>query len=917
MADAKVKDAKKAKDDFNNKPEVRQLYKQIRDIQAKQLKIHKEFELTFRKSNTTANTSTTAIDKIHNQSMQENENLVNQRTNMLVLLNDLMHESSIASMQTDKRYLYTIEYKNNNTKSKLFANEDIKYKEVVEAKPTSSNDGLKNLKDVGKTVLRKVQSIGNKVAKIANNKLDTLVNKSEAEKYFSIKKATAEQERDITKINAETNKTIIEEERDITKLGLEEAQANQIIQMGKINIKKAHNVLDSETSSGMRGGSNDINQRLKFLANINDINKLEYSDLIVVEYSTTNTAEIDKNITSYENGPLDFYQYIANFQEYIKNNNEGINMNYADRTKDRSLLVKKYPIHKYFTEFNKNMGFDYKSIRKAYLKDSVLYTSMVNYYDMRLGKFLTEFQNYKNNKNLDLNLTSMQRMQNWFNTKTFSSWFVFQNYYGFIFIIIFMLSLFFINLNTFTTFINSVYQRKMSLEPNIIDDSMYKGYAEIYSLNIMGREQYYEINTMVKFILYTLLFFLVVSINLWYLSDSLQGRLRVFNFIPIPYYSTAELYIFDKRANFVMYYGLIILIFAIIFNILYYLFVFSQSDVFKMRYESNEALQDLYKEMDIDLLKYLLDNNIQEIDGERLNTIDLKLAYWMYGGTEEELDKRIGKTIAIIPASTQAEKDASENKKNAYGAIQTLINGYQSTDYTAKEDILSYATNRYNEAATTDAAVDNRNTDVTTNVSETKKKRFKILLTVLFVKHYIGPKYKNSFSNIIDIQTDPLPNVFLYSKHQYLDGVLPQNYESVIPNHSSTFAIIKKPPDNFKTKKCNQGDNRYFCSTSSDLSKYTLSDTDANFKSEYRGIYTRIQQQRRKIKSQDSAIMYRIDIILSFVFMLLLGLSLVQIFLWLFFDNIDVYETLFIRYKSKLDSIIQIIVVVIILIVIL
>jgi hypothetical protein len=725
------------------------------------------------------NTTNVADDNNTNEMIQKDADAANQQTNMLVLLNNLINETSIVSMLSDKRYLYTIQVKNknkNNTYTNVFKNEEI---ENIDTKSDDDNDG---------------------------KPIDAAV---------------------ITPVSEEINN-----EGDTTK---------------------------------QFGGENDNNQRLNFKIQIKDINQLEYDNIYIVEYRTDNIEEIDKFFEGFSLNDFsinDLYQYIANFQKYIEKNNEGKNMDFADRTKDRSLLVKRYPIHQYFTTFNKNNGLDYKGVKNAYVNGDKLYIKAIKFYEKRLDAFLQKLENYRSSNNENTG---------WFNTKGIDLWYTMVNHYGFIIIIIILIILFVLHLSTFTSFINSVYQRKLSLQPSIIDDSMYAGYADIANVYMPALgEMYYERIAMATFLAYFLLFIFVVLINLWYISDALQGRMRVWNFIPLHWIitSTHELYIFDKRANFVMYYGLMILIFIIIVNILYYLIIFNtQSDTFKTRYESNKELQELYENIDKDLLKYLLDNNIEEVDGVKLNTIDLKLAHWMYGGTVQQLETRIGRTNP--------------------------------------------------EAA---------------DMENTKKKRFKILLTVVFVKHYVGPKYKKELSNITDIEEDPLPNVFLYSRSQLLDGVLPQRYDKVV--FGNTLDIINRPPEDLRNaiaaKKTNKDDenfcknigDQFYCGAGNKNNDFSFLDGNTlllneYFNKNYQQVYRSIQDARRKIRSQDSAILYRVDVILSFIFMLLIGFCLLQIFLWLFFDNIDVYEIFFIKHKSKLQTIFQIIVVVVILIVIL
>lgn len=745
------------------------------------------------------------------------EDNVNERTNMLVLLNDLINETSIISTQTDRRYLYTMEYKlDKNQNMKVFENEDIKEVEptFIEKQKETASKTVENALNVGKKTSRIVQDVGNKIGRIFNNKLTKAENKSKVEAESSTKLARAQEEAKIAQ--AETAENLVKREENLSLLP-QSAQAG--------------------------GQSDDLNTKLSFIISKDDIDKIIYKDLIIVQYSTKNTEEIDKNLTPYDYSKAGFYQYIANFQEYIKNNKEGKNMNYADRTKDRSLLVKRYPIHQYFNVFNKNNGFDYKGIKATYLADKDAFKKNVDYYSNRLDKFFEDLDNFRDRDNLNT-------IKNNFGKGINNIWYNLKNYYGFIIIILALIALFYYHLQDVLTFFNSVYSRKMSLSPSIMDNSMYNGYAEIYSLNMFGIEQYYEKKTMYKAVMYGTIFFLIVLINLWYISDSLSGRLRVCNFIP-HYWSTSEVYIFDKRANTIMYYGVLFLIFVIILNILYYLSVFSQSDIYKTRYESNKALNELYQNMDTNLLHHLLATDVTE-DGETLTKFEDKLANWMYNGTEAELNTRIG----------------------------------------------------------------NRN-----NSDDMYSKRFKILMTIVFIKHYIAPKYKKAlleYTDINDFQNNP-PDIFLYSREEMLDGVLPQNYDIVIPSNSDIMNTIIGPPVRYSNKiidgKCVQDDTRYFCQKEQ-KQNYVLEGIEA-LNTRYTTYYKKIQAERRKIKSKDSAILYRVDVILSFLCMLIIGICLIQIFLWLFFDNIDIYEAFIIKHKSKLKTIFQVIVVVIILIVIL
>ena len=814
-----------------------------------------------------------ALDEKRKNMIQKDAVAANQKKNMLVLLNNLINETSIVSMLSDKRYLYTIQIKENDNYTNVFKNEEIEYEEDdVDTKPNDDDDD-KPKETEGKT-MQKLKELGSKVDQIVNNKLDTAVIRSEKERDYAVKNAEKEQERYIAQLDKEIKnaKSELESQDDNIMSGIPITTLPPENIYSPIKSTPTAPSFDRNTNSGgnKKGGANSINQRLIFNTDIPD---LKYDDIYIVEYRTDNIEEIDKNINADEGTPGDFYQYIANFQEYIKKNNEGKDLNFADRTKDRSLAVKKYPIHQYFAVFNRNHGFDYKGAKNAYAKGGTKYIKSINSYDERLDVFLQELENYKNNKDItDPSNRFFGRL--FFKSYNIDFQHMIYNYYGFIIIILILLILFSYHLNTFTSFVNSVYQRKLSLQDNILNDSMYIGYADIAKVYMPGLgERYYERIAMSTFLAYFLLFVFLILVNLWYISDTLQGRLRVWNFVPLHWFlnSTYELYVFDKRANFVMYYGLMILIFIIIFNILYYLIIYTTlSDTFKARYESNKELQELYENIDKDLLKDLLDNNIEEVDGVKLNTIDLKLAHWMYGGTVQQLETRIGRTNP--------------------------------------------------EAA---------------DMENTKKKRFKILLTVVFVKHYVGPKYKKELSNITDIEEDPLPNVFLYSRSQLLDGVLPQRYDKVV--FGNTLDIINRPPEDLRNEIaaknkstsspkditfCQNIGDQFYCGAGKDNNDFSFLDGDTlllnqYFNKNYQQVYRSIQDARRKIKSQNSAILYRIDVILSFIFMLLIGFCLLQIFLWLFFDNIDVYEIFFIKHKSKLQTIFQIIVVVVILIVIL
>lgn len=771
------------------------------------------------------NATKTALQEIE----KSIENNVSERTNMLVLLNDLINETSVMSMQTDKRYLYVMEYKQDkNSNAKIFDNEDIKEEEPTindKIKDVAANS-IEKVKEVGKQTSQIAQDVGSSLGRIIKNKLTKSENVSRIEAEVSNKLPRAQQEAEIAKVKAIT------------------AEA-------KAKIERAG--LESKKQSG--GANDDLNQKLSFIANKDDIDKLVYKDLVIVEYSTKNVSEIDKDVIKPDQ---DYYQYIANFQEFIKNNNDGKGMNFADRTKDRSLLVKRYPIHQYFSFFNKNIGFDYKSVKDNYIQNAGKYKDNVEKYSKRLDKFFDELENFKNNDGLNT-------IENKFEKSLNNIQFLFQKYYGFILIIILIIILFASYLDYVIRFFNSVYSQKMSLSPSLINNSMYDSYARIFSMTIMGNEQYFDYKTMLHFVIYVVLFIMIVSINIYYLADSYNGRLRVMNFIPHPW-STHEVYIFDKRANTLMFYGIVLLIVIIILNMIYYFTVFTQSDIFKTRYESHNEIQNLYNNINLELLDLFLRSDVYEENKDHepifLDSYDAKLASWMFNGTEEEINSRIGKT----------------------------------------------------------------------DDKELKNKRLKILMTIVFANHFVSSKYKRALfdiPNIGDLSNTEKPSIFSYSKEETLDGVLPPDYSSILSNDSETMRIILADPksgivskyNNIQNNnKCNPDDKRYVCKN--ELNNYNIIDENAKeslkyFDDEYKKIYKQIQKQRIKIKSKDSAIMYRVDVILSFIFMLILGLCLIQIFLWLFFDNLDIYEAFISKHISKIKTIFQIIVLIIILIVIL
>jgi hypothetical protein len=771
------------------------------------------------------NATKTALQEIE----KSIENNVSERTNMLVLLNDLINETSVMSMQTDKRYLYVMEYKQDkNSNAKIFDNEDIKEEEPTindKIKDVAANS-IEKVKEVGKQTSQIAQDVGSSLGRIIKNKLTKSENVSRIEAEVSNKLPRAQQEAEIAKVKAIT------------------AEA-------KAKIERAG--LESKKQSG--GANDDLNQKLSFIANKDDIDKLVYKDLVIVEYSTKNVSEIDKDVIKPDQ---DYYKYISNFQEFIKNNNDGKGMNFADRTKDRSLLVKRYPIHQYFSFFNKNIGFDYKSVKDNYIQNAGKYKDNVEKYSKRLDKFFDELENFKNNDGLNT-------IENKFEKSLNNIQFLFQKYYGFILIIILIIILFASYLDYVIRFFNSVYSQKMSLSPSLINNSMYDSYARIFSMTIMGNEQYFDYKTMLHFVIYVVLFIMIVSINIYYLADSYNGRLRVMNFIPHPW-STHEVYIFDKRANTLMFYGIVLLIVIIILNMIYYFTVFTQSDIFKTRYESHNEIQNLYNNINLELLDLFLRSDVYEENKDHepifLDSYDAKLASWMFNGTEDEINSRIGKT----------------------------------------------------------------------DDKELKNKRLKILMTIVFANHFVSSKYKRALfdiPNIGDLSNTEKPSIFLYSKEETLDGVLPSDYSNILSKDSETMRIILADPksgivskyNNIKTNnKCNPDDKRYVCKD--ELNNYKIIDENAKeslkyFDDEYKKIYKQIQKQRIKIKSKDSAIMYRVDVILSFIFMLILGLCLIQIFLWLFFDNLDIYEAFISKHISKIKTIFQIIVLIIILIVIL
>ena len=808
----------------------------------------------------------TSAVKTGEDALQETEKSieddVSERTNMLVLLNDLINETSVMSMQTDKRYLYVMEYKQDkNTNAKIFDNEDIKEEEPTindKIKDVAANS-IEKVKETGKKMSQITQDVGSSLGRIIKNKLTNSENNSRINTEASVKLSRAQKEAEIAAAKAKTAQA------NASYAEAKTAEKRAKIDASKLE-KETENTDEDHTPSApqpiLGGGNDDLNQKLSFIVNKDDIDSLRYKDLVIVEYSTNNVSEIDNDVIE---GDQDYYQYIANFQEFIKNNNDGKGMNFADRTKDRSLLVKRYPIHQYFSYFNKNIGFDYKSVKDNYMQNAGKYKDNVEKYSKRLDKFFHELENFKNND-------SLNTITNKFGKSLNNIQFLFQKYYGFILIIILIIILFASYLNTVIQFFNSVYSRKMSLSPSLIDNSMYDSYARVFSMTIMGNEQYFDYKTMLHFIIYVILFIMIVSINIYYLNDSYNGRLRVMNFIPHPW-STHEVYIFDKRANTLMFYGIILLIFIIIINMIYYFTVFTQSDIFKTRYEGHNEIQKLYNNIDLELLDLFLRYDVYEENKEQeptfLDSYDAKLASWMFNGTEEEINSRIG--LFKVNGADAENKDS-------------------------------------------------------------KRKRFKIFATIIFANHFVTTKYKKSLfdlSNLKGLSNTEKPSIFLYSKEETLDGVLPPDYSSILSKDSETMRIIlvdlksdivSKYNKIKSNNNCHPDDKRYLCKN--DLTNHIIPENSMQslktyFDEEYKTIYKQVQKQRIKIKSKDSAIMYRVDVILSFIFMLILGLCLIQIFLWLFFDNLDIYEAFISKHISKIKTIFQIIVLIIILIVIL
>lgn len=281
----------------------------------------------------------------------------------------------------------------------------------------------------------------------------------------------------------------------------------------------------------------------------------------------------------------------------------------------------------------------------------------------------------------------------------------------------------------------------------------------------------------------------------------------------------------------------------VIFNILYYIYIFLTSNTFKIRNENHTKLQNaLYNNIDNDLVMHISRTDIVE-DNKHLYQIYEKINNWAYNGTESENDTRAGN-----------------------------IN----------------------------------------NIDDLLNKRFKMLITGIMAVKNDSSKIKNAiFSeyNISKTSNTLKASMFLYSSNDVSNNILPPFTEF---RNSNLFKTIIGPlPYMNKVGKCNENDARYFCNNSYKNNKYMLSEADITIiKQRYNQLKQDVKDYITQLKNTDSVMMYRLDVIIAFLSLIIYIFIIISFVLQFF--KIDLIKLIGKDQEKTLQYIISIIINVII-----
>lgn len=503
------------------------------------------------------------------------------------------------TIQETKAKLQSLEFVENQIKSDQSNNnlDDIKKQLTIAEKKVS--DAEKKVDKPGIFTTKKTALSNLEKAKKRVNDLKQQLSKetkNEAQAKSEVSKINSNRSQKEADLQAQTNNELsaimmenIKAQNDSIQSRKSEADA----QLTYLDTKEAYDKLSLDPSF-------TLDEKLK---------DIQYKSILIKEYSTKNLFHIDDIIAK-----NDYTEYINQFRKYIDDNNKG-KFDLTNKDHDRSLFVKTYPIHQYFTNFNKNNGFQFNSVKKLYKEDSDKYIRNIEFYIYSLDRFLEHFENYINNWEIR-------------DVSTLSIYSIFTNYWGAILTVIMIIILMLIYFKTFTDFAFSIYKKTFSFQKLILNDSMYSEYDDVY--NFGG--YYIDFKTLVYLGIYVILAILLIPLNLYNSVEVFKGNLKILGCK----------YIFNKGRNSLIFYGLLLLMFIIILNIVYIYISVAFYNTQQQRYDNHGKMQEIfYQYIDEPLSEHLFKKDLVE-DNIPLVQVYEKLNNWAYNGTKEENDQRAG-----------------------------------------------------------------------------------------------------------------------------------------------------------------------------------------------------------------------------------------------------------------------------------
>ena len=473
-------------------------------------------------------------------------------------------------------------------------------------------------------------------------------------------------------------------------------------------------------------------------------NSIQYKSLLITEYSTSNPKikALDSNNVK---------TFIKRFMEQVEKNQEE---DFESPDHDKYLQDKTYSFVNFFTNFNKVNGFEYGNIKEYYTLYGTEYRNHIENYKKELNNFLVNFQ--ANIEKIDIRFSSE------------NAWYMFKTYFAFIVILFLMVYLFFTYFDKVLKFFNSVYHKNLSYRPLLVDDSMYYSYSTIFSHNVGGWEYYYEYGTSTRIAIYFALLFLIIIPNLYKFTNLYAGQARVvktfwFDYEALKRFKIWEIFqtnthVFDKTAEPLMYYGIILMIIIIIINLLYYGILLTQTDVLKKRYDNHQTINNLYENhFNLDLMNYLLRNDVKDPNGNLITSQRDKLRQWMYIGDMEK-NLETGADRKYIYQWLRKNSNADETK--------TVLDSWRER-------------------------IGDKNND-----DDMITKKYKIFTTYVFVNEYVNQNYKYKRVLLDSTNNDTKPSIFLYQAKSQ-KNILPINIDSYTKNGNKNYITdIIIAPDN-------------------------------------------------------------------------------------------------------------------------